>query len=252
MAGAAILCARGALRAGAGRVTVSIQDDLFPIIQTAVPEAMCIGRGLETDITEAALEKYDAIALGPGIGTTVKAFELVSWLLKKYHGRFVLDADALNIIAHVNGPNKNWTANFPAIPAQSIATPHPGEAARLLGVNNQTVVNDRPTALAGLQDTLGCTICLKGYGTLVSPEYINTTGNPGMATAGSGDVLTGVLGALLAQGMETETAARAGVYIHGLAGDLAAQKIGEHGLTATDISEHIAYAIKKLSHDPMR
>ena len=250
MAGAAILCARGALRAGAGLVTVSIHEDLYPIIQTAVPEAMCIGRSIETDITEAALKKYNAIALGPGLGASAKAFELVSWLLQKYTGHFVLDADALNIIAHVTQSNKNWTSDFPKIPPQSIATPHPGEAARLLGVDKDTINKNRLAALAALKEKLGCTICLKGYGTLVTPEYVNPNGNPGMATGGSGDVLTGVIASLLAQGLETEEAARAGVYIHGLAGDMAAQQYGEHGLTAGDIAEHIAYAIKKISNEP--
>ena len=250
MAGAAILCARGALRAGAGLVTVSVPEELFPIVQTAVPEAMCIGRNMETDIPASVLQKYDAIAVGPGIGTTAKAFELVSWLLQKYTGRFVLDADALNVIAHVIQSNKNWTANFPKIPAHCIVTPHPGEAARLLGISSETVNGNRPAALAALHAKLECTICLKGHGTLVTPEYINPTGNPGMATGGAGDVLTGVIGSFLAQGMELGAAACAGVYIHGFAGDLAAQKYGERGLTAGDISEHIAYTIKKISSEP--
>lgn len=250
MAGAAILCARGALRAGAGLVTVSIHEELFPIIQTAVPEAMCIGRNIETDISEASLKKYSVIALGPGIGASAKAFELVSWLLKRFTGNFVLDADALNIIAHVTQSNKSWTTDFPKVPPNSVATPHPGEAARLLGVDKDAINENRPAALAALKAKLGCTICLKGYGTLVTPECVNPNGNPGMATGGSGDVLTGVIASLMAQGMKTEAAARAGVYIHGLAGDMAAQKYGEHGLTAGDIAEHVAYAIKKLSSEP--
>jgi NAD(P)H-hydrate epimerase len=249
MAGAAVLCARGALRAGAGLVTVSVPDELFPIVQTAVPEAMCIGRSLETDLSEAALKRYHVIALGPGVGTTAKSYELVSWLLQKYDGRFVIDADALNIIAVASRSDKQWFAGFPKISQQSIATPHPGEAARLLGVSQETIGENRLGALAALKAELGCVICLKGAGTLVSPEFINTTGNPGMATGGAGDVLTGVIASLLAQGMSLETAAQAGVYIHGLAGDLAAREWGEHGLTAGDIAEHIAYAIKKLGDD---
>ncbi|MDR0875765.1 MAG: NAD(P)H-hydrate dehydratase [Clostridiales Family XIII bacterium] len=275
MAGAAVLCARGALRAGAGLVTVSAPDELFAIIQTAVPEAMCIGRSLETDLSESALRRYDAVALGPGIGTTAKSYELVSWLLQKYTGQFVIDADALNIVAVASRSDKQWFAGFPTVPPQSIVTPHPGEAARLLGVSSETVIGNRAGALAALKAQLGCVVCLKGAGTLVSmpvtlsaefkfdsapqnpdPEgpkatdgYINTTGNPGMATGGAGDVLTGVIASLLAQGMPLETAARAGVYIHGLAGDLAASERGEHGLTAGDIAEYVAYAIKKLVNE---
>lgn len=250
MAGAAVLCARGALRAGAGLVTVSVPDELFSIVQTAVPEAMCIGRGLETDLSEAALKRYHVIALGPGVGTTAKSYELVSWLLQKYDGRFVIDADALNIIAVAGRSDKQWFANFPKIPPQSIATPHPGEAARLLGVSKEAIEGNRIGALAALRAELGCVICLKGAGTLVTPEQINTTGNPGMATGGAGDVLTGVIASFLAQGMELETAARAGVYTHGLAGDLAARERGEHGLTSGDIAEYVAYAIKKLASEP--
>jgi NAD(P)H-hydrate epimerase len=250
MAGAAVLCARGALRAGAGLVTVSVPEELFPILQTAVPEAMCIGRGLEPDLAETALSRYDVIALGPGIGTTAKSYELVSWLLQKYTGPFVLDADALNIVAVAGRSDKQWFANFPNVPSQSIVTPHPGEAARLLGVSKNVVTEDRAAALAALEAQLGCVVCLKGAGTLVSPQYINTTGNPGMATGGAGDVLTGVIASFLAQGMELGTAAKAGVYVHGLAGDLAAQRLGEHGLLAGDIADHIAYAIKKLGDDP--
>jgi NAD(P)H-hydrate epimerase len=250
MAGAAVLCARGALRAGAGLVTVSAPDELFPIVQTAVPEALCVGRSLEADLAEAALKRYDAVALGPGIGTTAKSYELVSWLLQKYTGQFVLDADALNIVAVASRSDKQWFANFPGVPPQSIVTPHPGEAGRLLGVSKETVQENRIGALAALRAQLGCVICLKGAGTLVSPEYINTTGNPGMATGGAGDVLTGVIASFLAQGMELGTAARAGVYVHGLAGDLAARERGEHGLLAGDIAEQIAYAIKKLANEP--
>ena len=250
MAGAAVLNARGALRAGAGLVTVSIAEELFPIIQIAVPEAMCAGRDPETDLSEEKLKKYSSIALGPGIGTSEKATDLVSQLLKKYTGHIVLDADALNIIARMARSDELSASDFPKIPPHSIATPHPGEAARLLGVSNEDISENRPAALSALNEKLGCTICLKGSGTLVTPEYINTTGNPGMATGGAGDVLTGVIASLVAQGMAPQTAARAGVYIHGLAGDIAVKKFGEYGLTAGDIAEHVAYAINKLSSEP--
>ena len=243
MAGAAILCARGALRAGAGLVTLFVPFDLIPTVQAAVPGATC----LKKDPTPDELTIYDAIAIGPGLGTGQGARNAVSYVLKNYSGKLVIDADALNIIAGTNTK----------LDYDTIITPHPGEAARLLGTSVDVISARREAAAAFLAEKLGCVAVLKGAGTLVSITdpvlrlYINTTGNPGMATGGSGDVLTGVITALLAQGIAPLTAARAGVYIHGLAGDIMANEIGENGLTADDLPEGVARALKHLSENPL-
>ncbi|MCL2111649.1 MAG: NAD(P)H-hydrate dehydratase [Clostridiales bacterium] len=239
MAGAAILCARGALRAGAGLVSFFVPDELLPIVQTAVPEATCLTEPLSPE----ALAVYDAIAVGPGLGTSERVREIVSYVLENYGGAIVLDADALNIIAGTNIK----------LDPDTIITPHPGEASRLLGTPTDVVQARRDAAAAFLAEAYGCVSVLKGAGTLVSTTdpslkiYLNTTGNPGMATGGSGDVLTGVIASFAAQGMNTLTAAQAGVYVHGLAGDLAAEGLGEAGLIAGDLPDAIAKAIKQLT-----
>ena len=239
MAGAAILCARGALRAGAGLVTLFVPFDLIPIVQAAVPGATC----LKKDPTPDELGIYDAIAIGPGLGTGRGAKNAVSYILMNYGGKLVMDADALNLIAGTNTK----------LDEDTVITPHPGEAARLLGTSTEVIQTRREAAAAFLAEKLGCVAVLKGAGTLVSTIdpglrlYINTTGNPGMATGGSGDVLTGVITSLLAQGMSPLNAARAGVYVHGLAGDMMAKEIGENGLTAEDLPEGVARALKHLS-----
>ena len=241
MAGAAILCARGALRSGAGLVTFYVPNELVPIVQSAVPEATC----LMEKLTPENLAVYDAIAMGPGLGKSFETWELVSYVLENYGGKFVLDADALNIIA---GTNIN-------LDPDTIITPHPGEAARLLGTTVDVVQARREASAAFLSEKFGCVAVLKGAGTLIAITdpglelYVNNTGNPGMATGGSGDVLTGVIASFAAQGMPPLTAACAAVYIHGLAGDLSAEFYGETGLIAGDLPVAIANAIKQLSEE---
>ena len=257
MAGAAILCARGALRSGAGLVTISVPDELFPIVQTAVPEAMCIGRGLENTeghgpygggfvyapLSAERLVEYDAIAIGPGLGVSNESKRVVSHILGNYGGGIVFDADALNIIAGTNI----------TLDTDSVITPHPGEAARMLNASTEAVQSAREHAAVALAQRLDCTVVLKGAGTLVAVTnpatglYINSTGNPGMATGGSGDVLTGVIASFMAQGLPTLTAARTGVYIHGFAGDLMATEYGENGLLAGDLPLGVARALKQIS-----
>ena len=239
MAGAAILCAKGALRAGAGLVTLSVPDELLQIVQTAVPEAMCISRAL----TPEQLSVYDAVAAGPGLGASAETVELVSYILENYGGRMVLDADALNVLA---GSGVTFDED-------TVITPHPGEAARLLGVTASVIQARREASAAILAKKYGCAAVLKGAGTLVAVTqprlelYLNNTGNPGMATGGSGDVLTGVIASFIAQGMPVLTAAKAGVYIHGFAGDMAAAVCGEAGLIAGDLPESIAMSLKKIA-----
>lgn len=241
MAGAAILSARGALRSGAGLVRVSIPEELFPIIQVGVPEATCISRSFSPD----QLEQYQAIVIGPGLGDENSNVSLIKMVLEEVYGTVIIDADALNLIAQ----NKELQNVMNKLSENLIITPHPGEAARLLGCTTNEINRDRVTAVRRLVEQTGAVSVLKGAGTLVATSnqktYINTTGNSGMATGGSGDVLSGIIAALAGQGLSCFEAAAAGVYIHGLAGDIAAENLGEYGLIATDIATMVALALKK-------
>ena len=371
MAGAAILAARSALRAGAGLVRLAIPEALFPIVQVGVPEATCIERNL----SNLDLAAYDAICAGPGLGEGEESIALITKLLEEYEKTLVIDADGLNVIAHQD--------LFPLLlqrqkrfPLRTILTPHMGEAKRLLGDTFVDVVcgtaagqaavkaklpqgqtgttdsqsvgkqaaaavsdakaqmfagcaaqtdsqaaaahaqqegalasTDRKDASAqqdlndgavrlrivdALAAKTGAIVVLKGTGTLVAAPgiqaYTNTTGNPGMATGGSGDVLSGIITGLAGQRQQTAAhvqnsesadtkgcanaacsntspntdvtaevqsaqglsrmsawdAAICGVYIHGLAGDLAAQELGEYGVTAKDLAQYTAYALKRI------
>lgn len=245
MAGAAVLSAKGALRAGSGLVQVAVPKELFPIVQTGIPEATC----LERDFSNTDLKRYDALALGPGLGQSRESAEAVKTALIRFDGPMVLDADALNIIA-----KENLFQILRDRPEKStVITPHPGEAARLLGKK----ITDRQQAALELYEKTGAITLLKGQGTVVAVNnektYTNTTGNPGMATAGSGDVLTGIIVGLMGQKkpcgkrISAEEAAICGAFIHGTAGDLAAETMGEYGLIAGDIAYYTAIALKKIS-----
>lgn len=241
MAGAAILSARGALRSGAGLVHISAPEELFPILQVGTPEATCISRTLPPD----QLGTYQAIVIGPGLGDEDSNGLLIQMVLESSCKAVIMDADALNLLA------RREDLKLLDIRAKErlVITPHPGEAARLLGCTNAEIKQDRLLSAQRLVEKFGAVTVLKGAGTLVaSPDddtYINTTGNPGMATGGSGDVLSGIIGALAGQGLSCHQAAIAGVYIHGLAGDLACETVGEHGLIASDLATMTALAIHK-------
>lgn len=239
MAGAAVLAARAALRSGSGLVRVSANENIFPILQTSVVEATCIDRSL----SKSTLMEYDAIGIGPGLGTDNDGLTALKKVLVYYNGPLIIDADAINLIALNNIDIKQYQGEI-------ILTPHPGEAGRLLGRNASEVNKNRTAAVRDLVEKTGAAAILKGYETLVMTSrsgeiYINTTGNPGMATGGSGDVLTGLLTSLAGQGLTTFEAAISAVYIHGLAGDMCAAETGEYGLTASDIAYTVAKAIKK-------
>ena len=237
MAGAAILAATAALRTGSGLVQVAIPKELFPIVQVGIPEATC----LERDLRNLDLSLYDAIAVGPGLGQSDESIDAVKYLLANYDGKMVLDADGLNILAYNN--------LFDLIKNKEniVITPHMGEARRLLGYLKE---GRKETAIELYNKTKAITV-LKGHATVVATDnektYINTTGNPGMATAGSGDVLTGIITSLLGQGKSAKEAALAGVFVHGLAGNLAAETVGEYGLIAGDIAYYTAIALKEIS-----
>ena len=253
MVGAAILCAKGALRCGSGLVQVAVPKKLFPIVQVGVPEATC----LERDFYKIDLGLYDAIALGPGLGTNKDSVDIVKFLLQKYHGPIVIDADALNIIAE-----KKLFYMIKERVGETIITPHVGEAKRLIGDDDRGKLDwsDRECIANKLYDKTEAISVLKGHETVVATgankTYTNTTGNPGMATAGSGDVLTGIIASLLGQRkngefakarIEALEAALCGVFIHGMAGDLGAEDLGEYGLLAGDIAYYTAFALKNIS-----
>lgn len=243
MCGAAVLALRGALRAGAGKVTCYGPRCAYFVAQTAVPSAMFIRDPHDNNISEITLEReYSAVGIGPGIGTrdvTINALENFLKLANANHQALVLDADALNCIA-VRPIMLNY------LPTYSVLTPHPGEFDRLFG--------SQPSAEARLRKAIDVArfynviIVLKGrYTAVVRPDgkvHINSSGTPALATPGSGDVLTGVITALIAQGYRPETAAISGVYVHGLAGELAENQHGSYGVTAEDIALEIGRAIK--------
>ena len=185
------------------------------------------------------------VIIGPGLGTEDTNLELLKSVFEHSAGKsVVLDADGLNLLAENQSFGECCQGDL-------ILTPHPGEAARLLGCSTKEIQADRPAAARALAEKFKCVAALKGAGTLVAacggPTYITSKGNPGMATAGSGDVLAGVVGALCGQGLNAEQAAAAGVYIHGLAGDMAADLTGEYGLMASDIAFAVGAAIKHIT-----
>lgn len=242
MMGAAVMAGKGALRAGAGKVTIHSAKCGFNVIQSQVPEALFLPDPNEILISNMTPRyNYSAIGVGPGIGTndaTKGAFET---LVKTIKRPMVIDADALNIISMV-------PALIDHIAPGSILTPHAGEFDRIFGA--QASAESRLLKALEVSHRYKLIIVLKGFHTaVVRPDgkvFFNSTGNPAMATGGSGDVLTGVITSLLSQGYKPETAAVAGVHIHGLAGDMAAEEQGEYGVTALDIADNIGKAIKKI------
>jgi NAD(P)H-hydrate epimerase len=242
MAGAAILASGACLRAGTGLLTVHIPENLYPIVQKAVPEAIfSIDQDRERFTTCPGLNRFSAIAAGPGIGTRSDTALALEVLIKTTQVPLVLDADALNLLA----ANPQMV---PLVPANTILTPHPGEFARLFGQKNSGY--ERNELQREMSAKYGLIIVLKGaYTSVALPDgrcFFNSTGNPGMATAGSGDALTGVILALLAQGYPAEQAAIAGAFLHGLAGDLALEHAGSPGMVASDIVQHIGKAYQHL------
>lgn len=243
MAGASILPARACLRSGIGLLTVHVPIHNHDLLQSAVPEAI-----VHTDIHERYFaeptdtDRYQAIAIGPGLGQEEDTALALMEQIQNCPLPLVLDADALNILSS----HRSWLSR---LPKRCILTPHLRELERLTGKCMDTY--ERLTKAKELAAYLQSYIIVKGaWSTVVTPEgncYFNPTGNPGMATAGSGDVLTGILLALLAQGYAQEDACRLGVYVHGLAGDIAASKKGEIGMTAGDIAEALPAAWKNLS-----
>lgn len=242
MAGASVLAAKACLRSGVGTLTVHLPRCNNEIMQVAVPEAMtrldvaehCFSSPLDAD-------EFRAVAVGPGIGRAVDTEIALSELISSCSNPMVVDADALNILS-------GHRSHLSQLPAGSILTPHPAELERLVGKCASSY--ERLSRARELASNCNLYVVLKGaYSAVVTPEgkcYFNPTGNPGMATGGSGDVLTGVILALLAQGYGSEQAARIAVYVHGLAGDIAKERYGEIGMTAGDIVSCLPAAWKRL------
>jgi NAD(P)H-hydrate epimerase len=240
--GAAILGASAALRTGIGLITCHVPSCGVTIIQTALPEAM-----VETDRNEKYLSEigdtysFNAVGIGPGIGTEPESQKALYKLLTKCKRSIVIDADALNIISL----NDDWLSR---IPEGTILTPHPKEFERFAGKTENSYL--RLLRQIQLSIEYKCIIVLKGaYTSVTTPDgnvYFNSTGNPGMATAGSGDVLTGILLSLLAQGYTPVHAAIVGVYLHGLAGDIAAEELCQESVIASDIVNVLPKAFNKL------
>jgi hydroxyethylthiazole kinase-like uncharacterized protein yjeF len=242
MIGAALLSSKACLRSGAGMVTALVPDCGYGVVQTAAPEVMTLsGYGLDY-LTECPdLARFSVVAIGPGMGVHPDTSDFLENFLKKADRQLVIDADALNILA------KN-PQMLDFLPQKSILTPHPGEFRRIFGETNSDL--ETLKLLSEKAKSLHCIIVLKGAYTAIADVnghiYFNTSGNPGMATAGSGDVLTGMICGLLCQGYEPILAAQLGVYLHGLAGDLAREEKGMESLIAGDILEMTGSAFKKL------
>jgi NAD(P)H-hydrate epimerase len=233
--GATVLASKACLRSGAGLLTTYLPKCGYNILQTSVPEAMCLTDAHTGFISKLPdLKKYNAIGVGPGLGTHPEATEVIAKLLSQATAPLVVDADALNIISQ----NKSLLSQ---LPKKTILTPHIKEFDRMFG--NSATSQERYEKQRSFSIEQKVIIVLKDAHTCISDSegnlYFNTSGNPGMATGGSGDVLTGIITGLLAQNYSALQAALLGVYYHGLAGDSAAKQKGEYSMIASDIVEHL-------------
>ena len=252
MTGAAALAGRSALRAGAGLVRVATPKSALAVIASIEPCFTTIelsenkagqisAKAIDKILT--AVEDNDVLAFGPGIGVSGDLRKILEALLKQENLSLVIDADGLNNLSKIKDWPKLNRANL-------VITPHPGEMKRLwAGLLREPLPAERQAQAQQLAQSASCVVVLKGAGTVVTDGgklYVNETGNPGMATAGSGDVLTGVIAALIGQGLNPFDAAVLGVYVHGLAGDIAAEKTGQVSLITTDIIDALADAFMKI------
>ncbi len=247
MAGAAVLCAQAALRAGAGLVHLAVPEDVYPIVASQIPCVIChpmpqtgsgtLSRKALGEIKKLAAE-HDVIALGPGLTACEETTDLVQQFILDVEKPMVVDADGINALAadpeillRIKGPR--------------ILTPHPGEMARLIGKTAAHVQSSRAETAADFAKTHGVCLVLKGMNTVVTDGervYTNSTGNPGMATAGSGDVLTGLTAGLWGQALGNFEAAQLAVYLHATAGDIAREELTEYSMTACDILDLLPQA----------
>jgi hydroxyethylthiazole kinase-like uncharacterized protein yjeF len=234
--GAAIIASRACLRSGVGLVTVNVPIDERIILQSAVPEAMLIFR----EKKEIDFSNFSTVAIGPGIGLDKKSAELLTRILAEFSGSILLDADALNIIS----ANKKL---LDIIPKNTIITPHPKEFDRLFGLHKSEELRVETAIRKAKEHDL--VIVLKGHKTLITANgqaFLNTTGNAGLAKGGSGDALTGIISAFLAQGYPPFEAAKIGVFLHGLAADLTLKKQSMESMLITDVIGNTGKAFKNL------
>src|SRR6186997_286840 len=240
--GAAVLAAKACLRSGVGLLTCFIPKCGYEILQTSVSEAMIMTDANSSIITKIDddILKYDSIGIGPGLGTASETRAAVKELISIYKKPTVMDADALNGLS--------MEKNLPSLPPGSVLTPHPKEFERLFGECKDDFERIEKALINAKH--LNCLIVLKGHHTFIAcPDgkgYFNNTGNAGMATAGSGDVLTGIITSLLAQEYSSENASILAVYLHGLAGDISAKEISQEAMIAGDIIDSIGNAFKQL------
>lgn len=249
MTGAATLVAEASVRGGAGLVTLGIPQSLNAILEVKTTCSMTLPLPEEGGtFSEKAweeikgwLSKSTLLVLGPGISTGLSVQKLVHQILKELTLPFVLDADGINNLAKALEILKGCSA-------PGILTPHLGEFCRISGYSKEEILSDPEGKASAFAKEMGKVVLLKGHRTVVTDGekvYRNTTGNPGMATGGSGDVLTGLIGALMAQGLTPWEAGVLGAYIHGRAGDMAADKLGQIGLCATDLIDFLPLALKE-------
>lgn len=253
LTGAPAMAGQAALRSGSGLITVGIPAGLNPVLESKLTEVMTyplpetLDQGLSSNALKPVLDllkDYDAAGIGPGVHPDREAYTLLEGILKNTPVPLVLDAGALTLLS-------GNLSLLKEAPHPLVLTPHPGEMARLLNTTVVEVEKDRLNTAKKFAETWQVTLVLKGARTLVAlpsgEVYINTTGNSGMASGGTGDVLTGLLTGLMGQGISSKDAALAGVYLHGLAGDRSAALLGEAGLAATDLIEELPDAINLLS-----
>ena len=252
MAGAAIMAGKAALRCGIGLLKIAVPKSIYPVCATNILESVyypleetsnAIISSKNTDFLLEMCEKSSAVVIGCGLSVCDDTKNLVQSVITNCEKPLVIDADALNCICNKPEILKN-------LKAPAIITPHPGEMARLLHSTPKTVNSNRENTAIDFAKKFGVVTVLKGAGTIIaSPDgevYINHTGNSGMATGGSGDILSGIIGSLLAQGASPINAAAAGVFLHGTIGDLAAEKLGKISMLPTDMIDMIPTAYLKL------
>lgn len=252
MAGAAIMAGKAALRCGIGLLKIAVPKSIYPVCATNILESVYypleetsngVISSKNTDFLLEMCEKSSAVVIGCGLSVCDDTKNLVQSVITNCEKPLVIDADALNCICNKPEILKN-------LKAPAIITPHPGEMARLLHSTPKTVNSNRENNAIDFAKKFGVVTVLKGAGTIIaSPDgevYINHTGNSGMATGGSGDVLSGIIGSLLAQGAAPINAAAAGVFLHGTIGDLAAEKLGKISMLPTDMIDMIPTAYLKL------
>jgi len=251
MSGAAVLAGCSALRAGAGLVFLAIPESILPMVSSAEPSYITlplpVGEDQQLSSEAGALvfdhvRSKDAVAIGPGLGQSETVHELVHQVYAECEHPLVVDADALNAF-------ENETALLSTKPSPRILTPHPGEFSRLLNIEIAQIQTNREQHTTTFAKEHQVILVLKGPNTIITDGTriaMNTTGNAGMATGGTGDVLTGIITALLAQGMEPFSAAQLAVHLHGLAGDLAAAELSQPGMIASDLPRFLPRAWKQM------